>query len=144
MLETLSKINTAIKLETTDYKKLYREMLLIRRFEEKAGNLYKKGEIAGFCHLYIGQEALVTGVQSQLQDNDVVITTYRDHGHMLACGIGIGILQAAAQVQEMTISFVPKLFLVTLILFYFGPSLGAKFEVFVQSLFAKIILVGLS
>ena len=87
MLETLSKINTAIKLETTDYKKLYREMLLIRRFEEKAGNLYKKGEIAGFCHLYIGQEALVTGVQSQLQDNDVVITTYRDHGHMLACGM---------------------------------------------------------
>lgn len=63
---------------------------------------------------------------------------------VLIVGIGIGILQAAAQVQEMTISFVPKLFLVTLILFYFGPSLGAKFEVFVQSLFAKIILVGLS
>jgi pyruvate dehydrogenase E1 component alpha subunit len=66
---------------------LYREMLLIRRFEEKAGQLYGMGLIGGFCHLYIGQEAVVTGMQSVLTDKDSVITTYRDHGHMLACGM---------------------------------------------------------
>ena len=65
----------------------YREMVLIRRFEEKAGQLYGMGLIGGFCHLYIGQEAVVTGVQSTLTDADSVITTYRDHGHMLACGM---------------------------------------------------------
>lgn len=65
----------------------YRDMLLIRRFEEKAGQLYGMGEIAGFCHLYIGQEAVVTGVQATLNDGDQVITGYRDHGHMLACGM---------------------------------------------------------
>jgi len=65
----------------------YRDMLLIRRFEEKAGQLYGMGEIAGFCHLYIGQEAVVTGVQAALQEGDQVITGYRDHGHMLACGM---------------------------------------------------------
>ena len=65
----------------------YREMLLIRRFEEKAGQLYGMGKIAGFCHLYIGQEAVVTGMQSCLKDGDQVITGYRDHGHMLACGL---------------------------------------------------------
>ena len=65
----------------------YREMLLIRRFEEKAGQLYGMGLIGGFCHLYIGQEAVVTGVQSTLTDKDSVITTYRDHGHMLATGM---------------------------------------------------------
>ena len=63
----------------------YREMLLIRRFEEKAGQLYGMGLIGGFCHLYIGQEAVVTGVQMALKDGDEVITGYRDHGHMLAC-----------------------------------------------------------
>ncbi|KCZ48790.1 pyruvate dehydrogenase E1 subunit alpha [Hyphomonas sp. CY54-11-8] len=62
-------------------------MLLIRRFEEKAGQLYGMGKIAGFCHLYIGQEAVVTGVQACLKDGDQVITGYRDHGHMLACGL---------------------------------------------------------
>lgn len=66
---------------------LYRDMLLIRRFEEKAGQLYGMGEIAGFCHLYIGQEAVVTGMQACLKDGDQVITGYRDHGHMLACGM---------------------------------------------------------
>ncbi len=65
----------------------YREMLLIRRFEEKAGQLYGMGHIGGFCHLYIGQEAVVTGVQMALTDGDQVITSYRDHGHMLACGM---------------------------------------------------------
>ena len=62
----------------------YRDMLLIRRFEEKAGQLYGMGLIAGFCHLYIGQEAVVVGVQSILEPDDQVITGYRDHGHMLA------------------------------------------------------------
>ena len=62
-------------------------MLLIRRFEEKAGQLYGMGEIAGFCHLYIGQEAVVTGMQACLKEGDQVITGYRDHGHMLACGM---------------------------------------------------------
>ena len=65
----------------------YKDMVLIRRFEEKAGQLYGMGLIGGFCHLYIGQEAVVTGIQSTLTDKDSVITTYRDHGHMLACGM---------------------------------------------------------
>ena len=63
----------------------YRDMLLIRRFEEKAGQLYGMGFIGGFCHLYIGQEAVVTGIQMALKDGDQMITSYRDHGHMLAC-----------------------------------------------------------
>jgi len=63
----------------------YRDMLKIRRFEEKAGQLYGMGFIGGFCHLYIGQEAVVTGMQSALIEGDQVITSYRDHGHMLAC-----------------------------------------------------------
>ena len=67
--------------------KLYREMLLIRRFEEKAGQLYGMGSIGGFCHLYIGQEAVVVGMQSVSNEGDSVITSYRDHGHMLACGM---------------------------------------------------------
>lgn len=67
--------------------KLYREMLLIRRFEEKAGQMYGEGLIGGFCHLYIGQEAVVVGVQDCLVQGDSVITGYRDHGHMLALGI---------------------------------------------------------
>jgi pyruvate dehydrogenase E1 component alpha subunit len=65
----------------------YRQMLLIRRFEEKAGQLYGMGFIGGFCHLYIGQEAVVTGMQMSLKEGDQVITGYRDHGHMLACGM---------------------------------------------------------
>ncbi|WP_352466154.1 MULTISPECIES: pyruvate dehydrogenase (acetyl-transferring) E1 component subunit alpha [unclassified Mesorhizobium] len=62
----------------------YRHMLLIRRFEEKAGQLYGMGFIGGFCHLYIGQEAVVTGMKMALIDGDQMITAYRDHGHMLA------------------------------------------------------------
>jgi pyruvate dehydrogenase E1 component alpha subunit len=64
----------------------YREMLLIRRFEEKAGQLYGMGLIAGFCHLYIGQEAIATGMHHTMKDGDKVITTYRDHGHMISVG----------------------------------------------------------
>ena len=67
--------------------KYYREMLLIRRFGEKAGQMYGMGLIGGFCHLYIGQEAVVVGMQNALSLGDSVITSYRDHGHMLACGM---------------------------------------------------------
>jgi pyruvate dehydrogenase E1 component alpha subunit len=70
-----------------ELKAMYKEMLLIRRFEEKAGQLYGMGLIGGFCHLYIGQEAVVTGIQGAANDSDAVITTYRDHAHMLACGM---------------------------------------------------------
>ncbi len=66
---------------------LYHKMLLIRRFEEKAGQLYGMGYIGGFCHLYIGQEAVVVGIDYIKQDGDQNITSYRDHGHMLACGM---------------------------------------------------------
>jgi pyruvate dehydrogenase E1 component alpha subunit len=65
----------------------YRDMLAIRRFEEKAGQMYGMGLIGGFCHLYIGQEAVVVGMQMALKPGDQVITGYRDHGHMLACGM---------------------------------------------------------
>jgi pyruvate dehydrogenase E1 component alpha subunit len=67
--------------------RVYRDMLLIRRFEEKAGQMYGMGLIGGFCHLYIGQEAVVVGMQLALNPGDQVITGYRDHGHMLACGM---------------------------------------------------------
>ena len=67
--------------------KAYTEMLLIRRFEEKAGQMYGMGLIGGFCHLYIGQEAVVVGMQMAAKEGDQVITSYRDHGHMLACGM---------------------------------------------------------
>ncbi|MGI9392757.1 MAG: pyruvate dehydrogenase (acetyl-transferring) E1 component subunit alpha [Parvibaculales bacterium] len=73
---------------------LYRKMLLIRRFEEKAGQLYGMGLIGGFCHLYIGQEAVIIGVQSVLKEGDQVITGYRDHGHMLACDMSAGRVMA--------------------------------------------------
>ncbi|MFW8634293.1 pyruvate dehydrogenase (acetyl-transferring) E1 component subunit alpha [Cribrihabitans pelagius] len=70
--------------ELTNY---YREMLLIRRFEEKAGQLYGMGLIGGFCHLYIGQEAVVVGLEAAAEEGDKRVTSYRDHGHMLACGM---------------------------------------------------------
>ena len=73
--------------DSDDLLKFYRDMLLIRRFEEKAGQIYGMGLIGGFCHLYIGQEAVVVGIQSALEPKDTVITSYRDHGHMLACGM---------------------------------------------------------
>ena len=75
----------------------YHDMLLIRRFEEKAGQLYGMGLIGGFCHLYIGQEAVVVGIQSTLKEGDAVITSYRDHGHMLACG-----MEARGVMAELT------------------------------------------
>lgn len=65
----------------------YRDMLMIRRFEEKAGQLYGMGLIGGFCHLYIGQEAVVVGLEAATEEGDKRITSYRDHGHMLACGM---------------------------------------------------------
>ncbi len=68
-------------------KDLYRQMVLIRRFEERAGQLYGMGLIGGFCHLYIGQEAVCVGMQACIDDGDQVITGYRDHGHMLATGM---------------------------------------------------------
>ena len=82
-----AKTQPEAKPDTNELLKLYREMLLIRRFEEKAGQLYGMGLIAGFCHLYIGQEAVVVGLQASATDQDSVITTYRDHGHMLATGM---------------------------------------------------------
>jgi pyruvate dehydrogenase E1 component alpha subunit len=75
----------------------YREMLLIRRFEEKAGQLYGMGFIGGYCHLYIGQEAVVVGMQMAIEEGDQVITGYRDHGHMLACG-----MEARGVMAELT------------------------------------------
>ena len=75
----------------------YREMLFIRRFEEKAGQLYGMGLIGGFCHLYIGQEAVVVGVQMAMKEGDQVITGYRDHGHMLATG-----MEARGVMAELT------------------------------------------
>ncbi len=75
----------------------YYEMLLIRRFEEKAGQMYGMGLIGGFCHLYIGQEAVVVGMQMTLKEGDQVITGYRDHGHMLACG-----MEAKGVMAELT------------------------------------------
>lgn len=79
--------NSASEPSPEDMKDLYREMLLIRRFEEKAGQLYGMGLIGGFCHLYIGQEAVVTGISSVQEKQDTVVTSYRDHAHMLACGM---------------------------------------------------------
>ena len=73
--------------ENHDLIKFYRDMLLIRRFEEKAGQLYGMGLIGGFCHLYIGQEAVVVGLEAAAIAGDKRITSYRDHGHMLACGM---------------------------------------------------------
>ncbi len=77
--------------------KYYRDMLLIRRFEEKAGQLYGMGQIGGFCHLYIGQEAVVVGLEAAAEEGDKRITSYRDHGHMLACG-----MEARGVMAELT------------------------------------------
>ena len=77
--------NTSPEPSVEELKKFYSDMLLIRRFEEKAGQLYGMGLIGGFCHLYIGQEAVVTGISSVQEPQDTVVTSYRDHAHMLAC-----------------------------------------------------------
>ena len=81
--KSVKKTNVSAE-ELTTY---YREMLLIRRFEEKAGQLYGMGLIGGFCHLYIGQEAVVVGLEAAAEEGDKRVTSYRDHGHMLACGM---------------------------------------------------------
>jgi len=81
--KTAAKPNVAVE----DLKKHYHDMLLIRRFEEKAGQLYGMGLIGGFCHLYIGQEAVVVGLEAAASEGDKRVTSYRDHGHMLACGM---------------------------------------------------------
>jgi pyruvate dehydrogenase E1 component alpha subunit len=90
----MAKNSTAKKSESSmqplskeQLMKFYYDMLLIRRFEEKAGQLYGMGLIAGFCHLYIGQEAVVVGVQNALVKGDSTVTSYRDHGHIIASGI---------------------------------------------------------
>ncbi|MDG1458431.1 MAG: pyruvate dehydrogenase (acetyl-transferring) E1 component subunit alpha [Pseudoprimorskyibacter sp.] len=70
-----------------ELRQYYKDMLLIRRFEEKAGQLYGMGLIGGFCHLYIGQEAVIVGLEAAAEEGDKRITSYRDHGHMLACGM---------------------------------------------------------
>ncbi|MEM9239350.1 MAG: pyruvate dehydrogenase (acetyl-transferring) E1 component subunit alpha [Pseudomonadota bacterium] len=78
----------------------YKDMLLIRRFEEKAGQLYGMGLIGGFCHLYIGQEAVVVGLEAAAEEGDKRVTTYRDHGHMLACGMEPGGVMAELTGRE--------------------------------------------
>jgi len=89
IVKTLESFEPPAPLEFTREEDLraYRDMLLIRRFEEKAGQLYGMGFIGGFCHLYIGQEAVVIGMQMSMKEGDQVITGYRDHGHMLATGM---------------------------------------------------------
>jgi pyruvate dehydrogenase E1 component alpha subunit len=88
MTKNISKksiISSKINYDLDLLQNMYKKMLLIRRFEEKAGQLYGMGKIGGFCHLYIGQEAVVVGIQSVQIEGDSVVTSYRDHGHMLAC-----------------------------------------------------------
>src|SRR5256886_2751163 len=79
--------NREPKADKDSLLKAYHDMLLIRRFEEGDGQLDGMGLIGGFCHLYIGQEAVVVGMQAEVQEGDTVVTSYRDHGHMLACGM---------------------------------------------------------
>ena len=84
--KALTKNNIIKDFSKAELLEFYREMLLIRRFEEKAGQLYGMGLIAGFCHLYIGQEAISAGMHHTMIEGDKVITTYRDHGHMISLG----------------------------------------------------------
>jgi pyruvate dehydrogenase E1 component alpha subunit len=91
----------ASKAELLEY---YRQMMLIRRFEERAGQLYGMGLIGGFCHLYIGQEAVVVGIQAALNPGDSVITGYRDHGHMLVKGIPANAVMAELTGRQAGIS----------------------------------------
>ncbi|QOG05520.1 pyruvate dehydrogenase (acetyl-transferring) E1 component subunit alpha [Aureimonas sp. OT7] len=99
IVKTLEHFDTPAPADFTKEDDLaaYREMLLMRRFEEKAGQLYGMGVIGGFCHLYIGQEAVVVGVQAALKDGDQIITAYRDHAHMLATG-----MEARGVMAELT------------------------------------------
>ena len=81
----VKKINNSFS--NDELIKFYEKMFLIRKFEEKAGQLYGSGKIGGFCHLYIGQEAVVIGILSSIKSEDTVVTSYRDHGHILARGV---------------------------------------------------------
>ena len=92
-----SKAKAKPSFDNDTLMQFYKDMLLIRRFEERAGQLYGMGLIGGFCHLYIGQEAVVIGMQHALDERDAVITGYRDHGHMLACG-----MEARGVMAELT------------------------------------------
>jgi pyruvate dehydrogenase E1 component alpha subunit len=85
--KTTSRTRAKPNVSADELKAYYRDMLLIRRFEEKAGQLYGMGLIGGFCHLYIGQEAVVVGLEAAASEGDKRVTSYRDHGHMLACGM---------------------------------------------------------
>ena len=84
---TAKTVNKKSSNQKSELIEFYQGMLLIRRFEEKAGQLYGMGLIGGFCHLYIGQEAVVVGLEAAAKEGDKRITSYRDHGHMLACGM---------------------------------------------------------
>jgi len=88
-----------------ELKAYYKDMLLIRRFEEKAGQLYGMGLIGGFCHLYIGQEAVVVGLEAAAEEGDKRITSYRDHGHMLACGMDPNGVMAELTGRDGRVSF---------------------------------------
>ncbi len=104
-LQEAHAANPRYKANVEELLKLYEQMLLIRRFEEKAGQLYGLGLIGGFCHLYIGQEAVAVGLQSALQSGkDSVITGYRDHGHMLAYGIDPKVIMAELTGRDAGIS----------------------------------------
>ncbi len=92
-----SQPKTNLTATTEELLQYYRDMLLIRRFEERAGQLYGMGHIGGFCHLYIGQEAVIVGMEAVKQKGDQTITGYRDHGHMLACG-----MEAKGVMAELT------------------------------------------
>ena len=85
MAEAITK--TKLKFPKETYLNWYKDMLLMRRFEERAGQLYGQQKIKGFCHLYIGQEALVAGAMSVLKPDDNMITAYRDHAHALGKGV---------------------------------------------------------
>jgi pyruvate dehydrogenase E1 component alpha subunit len=104
--EVLSDIDdtTNLSFRQEDELRAYEQMLLIRRFEERAGQMYGEGLIAGFCHLYIGQEAVVVGMQMAIEKGDQVITAYRDHGHMLALGVDPNIVMAELTGRETGIS----------------------------------------
>ena len=94
---TKAKASAIAEASPEEFLAHYRDMLLIRRFEEKAGQMYGMGLIGGFCHLYIGQEAVVIGMQAAITPDDAVITSYCDHGHMLACG-----MEARGVMAELT------------------------------------------
>ena len=95
--EPAAKASPGANVSRDDLLRYFRDMLLIRRFEEKAGQLYGMGDIGGFCHLYIGQEAVVVGLEAAASEGDKRITSYRDHGHMLACG-----MEARGVMAELT------------------------------------------